>query len=297
MVRRRLRNLLIPALATSHPVTTLGGMRERIGGLRDKAGALWLYRAIPPAETTHSHDELEFNLVRRGRISYLVDGRRHDLERGSLLWLFPAHEHLLVQASPDARMWIAVATRAALARLPSRLAAVLRRDAPPGPVHRRLPPDAMQWLDRLAQAVEARRGPPDRPDPAACTTGLLHLFATAWEAFAEAAVPAEAGVGLHPAVAEAMGLFDAGDTRPLATLARVAGLGRAVLSRRFRRDTGMTLSAYRDRCRLARFAELADGKRTLLEAALRAGFGSYAQFHRVFRRAHGCSPREAVPVS
>jgi AraC-like DNA-binding protein len=33
-------------------------------------------------------------------------------------------------------------------------------------------------------------------------------------------------------------------------------------------------------------------KSTLLEAALSAGFGSYPQFHRVFRQVTGCSPAE-----
>jgi AraC-like DNA-binding protein len=31
---------------------------------------------------------------------------------------------------------------------------------------------------------------------------------------------------------------------------------------------------------------------TLLEAAFEAGFGSYPQFHRVFRQLAGCSPAE-----
>lgn len=269
-------------------------MREELSGLRGKTGALWLYRAAPPRETTHSHDELEFNLVLRGRVSYLVDGRRHDLAPRSLLWLFPAHEHLLVRPSPDARMWIAVLRRRALAGLPPRLARALGADAPDGPLHRRLAPGAAHWLHQLACGLEGRRAPPDRADPDGFSAGLLHVFATAWESFAAADGEPDPGARLHPAVAEAMRLLDAGDPRPLALLARVAGLDRAVLSRRFRRDTGLTLSEYRNRCRLERFSALADGRRTLLQAALAAGFGSYAQFHRVFTRANRRSPRDAV---
>lgn len=269
-------------------------MREELGGLRGKHGTLWRYHARPPSETTHSHDELEFNLVVRGTISYLVDGRRHDLTRRSLLWLFPAHEHLLVRPSPDAVMWIGVLRRSALAVLSPRLAATLRADAPSGPIHRRLPAGAAHWLHQLAIALERIRSPADRPDPDAFSTGLLHLVATAWEAFTAASDLPRPGACLHPAVAETMRLLDAGDERPLPLLARIAGLERSALSRRFRRDTGLTIAEYRTRCRLERFSELADGRRTLLEAALQAGFGSYAQFHRVFTRANGRTPRDAV---
>lgn len=270
-------------------------MREVLGGLRGKPGALWLYRARPPSETSHCHDELEFNLVVRGEVSYVVDGRRYDLQRRSLLWLFPAHEHLLVRPSPDTAMWIGVLRRSTLAALSPRLAATLGAERPAGAIHRRLEPAAAHWLHQLATALERQRAPADRPDSDAFTTGLLHLTASAWDAFtAPAAIAPEPGAQLHRAVAEAMRLLDAGDERPLPLLARVVGLERSVLSRRFRRDTGLTLAEYRTRCRLERYTALADGRRTLLDAALAAGFGSYAQFHRVFRRVHGRSPRDAL---
>jgi len=50
---------------------------------------------------------------------------------------------------------------------------------------------------------------------------------------------------------------------------------------------------YKNRVRLNRFTALVDkGRRNLLEAALAAGFGSYAQFHRVFRALRHVTPRE-----
>ena len=56
------------------------------------------------------------------------------------------------------------------------------------------------------------------------------------------------------------------------------------LVRVFKTQMGMSLVAYRNRLRLERFsALLANGHTNLLDAALAAGFGSYAQFHRVFR--------------
>jgi AraC-like DNA-binding protein len=40
------------------------------------------------------------------------------------------------------------------------------------------------------------------------------------------------------------------------------------------------------------FVRLVDEGASLSSAALEAEFGSYAQFHRAFQRALGCSPRD-----
>ncbi len=71
------------------------------------------------------------------------------------------------------------------------------------------------------------------------------------------------------------------------------GISVSRLARVFKRDMGMSLVEYRNRLRLDRFWLLVDGGRpSLLEAALAAGFGSYAQFHRVFRAQRHLTPRE-----
>ena len=65
------------------------------------------------------------------------------------------------------------------------------------------------------------------------------------------------------------------------------------LARVFKAEMGMSLVEYRNRLRLDRFTTLLDaGRRGLLEAALAAGFGSYAQFHRVFRAFRHATPRD-----
>lgn len=65
------------------------------------------------------------------------------------------------------------------------------------------------------------------------------------------------------------------------------------LARVFKAEMGMSLVEYRNRLRLDRFGALLEGGRSnLLEAALDAGFGSYAQFHRVFRALRHSTPRE-----
>jgi len=63
------------------------------------------------------------------------------------------------------------------------------------------------------------------------------------------------------------------------------------LTRAFRDEMGMSVVEYRNRLRLDLFSQLLQtGRRNLLDAALASGFGSYAQFHRVFRAMRGASP-------
>ena len=75
-------------------------------------------------------------------------------------------------------------------------------------------------------------------------------------------------------------------------LARRLRTAPALLSREFHRDLGVTLVEFRARLRLMRFVQLVDQGTTMSRAALDADFGSYAQCHRAFKRAIGCSPRD-----
>ena len=76
-------------------------------------------------------------------------------------------------------------------------------------------------------------------------------------------------------------------------LAKMLGVSPGKLARDFKAEMGVSLVEYRNRLRLERFLAMVDrGGGNLLEAALDAGFGSYAQFHRVFRAMLGTTPRE-----
>ena len=63
----------------------------------------------------------------------------------------------------------------------------------------------------------------------------------------------------------------------------------------FNEEMGIGLVEYKNRLRVERFLTLvAPGGGNLMQAALDAGFGSYAQFHRVFRELLGATPREYI---
>jgi len=67
----------------------------------------------------------------------------------------------------------------------------------------------------------------------------------------------------------------------------------ARLARAFRSELGVSLVHYRNRLRLERFFGLVERNGgNFAAAAQSAGFGSYAQFHRIFRQYVGVTPRE-----
>lgn len=99
----------------------------------------------------------------------------------------------------------------------------------------------------------------------------------------------------HAAVvaARAVALLQDDHALSRSTLASRLGVSISVLSRAFKSEMGLSVAQYRSRLRLERFLTLVDPRGgNLLAAALDAGFGSYAQFHRVFRSALGKTPKE-----
>jgi AraC-like DNA-binding protein len=237
----------------------------------------------------HRHAELELNLVVRGTASYLLGDRRYALTPGTLTWLFPGQDHVLVDESSDHELWWAVFRPALVARIATtqQVRPLLAED-PAGQFSRRLDSSRVRRLGALFHEVRDAQ----KVDDVLVNTGLAYLLSFAWRALLDSDDVVE-GVDLHPAVETVARMLradpDAGD---LAALARAARLSPSHLSRIFKEETGVSISRFRNQQRLQRFLRLyGRGRRTTaLAAALEAGFGSYAQFHRVFREQTGRSP-------
>ena len=264
-------------------------MRQKLELPAKLEGNIWHYRHHGHANAMHHHVELEFNLVTQGRGLYLLANRKYQIRRGDLLWLFPAQEHVLVEHSPDFEMWIGVARPKAVARLATDASArVLREANPAGEYCRRLPQPDFARMEVLLAEIAAARG-----RPGLFNAGLAYALLAAWQCFEHAAdVPIH---DVHPAVEKAARYIrNKSNTVGLNDLARHAGLSPARLSRLFKQQTGVALVDFRNRQRIEKFLTLygAGQRMTMLEAALEAGFGSYPQFHRVFRRVLNCSPGE-----
>jgi len=237
----------------------------------------------------HRHAELEVNLVVRGTASYLLGDRRYALTPGTLTWLFPGQDHVLVEESSDHELWWAVFRPALVAQIAtSRHARPLLEADPVGQFSRRLDSGRVRRLGALFHEVQDA----EAVDDVLVNTGLAYLLSFAWRAFLDSDDVVE-GVDLHPAVETVARILradpDAGD---LAALARAGHLSSSHLSRTFKEQIGVSISRFRNQQRLQRFLGLyGRGQRTTaLAAAHEAGFGSYAQFYRVFREQTGRSP-------
>ena len=237
----------------------------------------------------HAHDTVEINLVLRGSGHVLLEKRRYPLLPGHLVWLWPGQWHMPSDWSSDMLLWIVEWNPRHLPRLRK----ARGRDAPaPGdpaaPFCRRLAAPALQRLDGLLSAVAAR----SRPDAFNC--GLDFALLATWDEFL-AAEPVKDCAAFHPKLEAALALLaDLHQELPQARLARRVGLSPYYLSALFQKQTGLTIPEYRNRLRLQEFFRRlhAHPEIRLLPHALDAGFGSYAQFYRVFTDAVGAPPRQ-----
>ncbi len=288
----------------------------KLGGSYD--GFLYLVESTrnPPMLKSHHHLELELNLVVRGTITYVVGGKRFTFGARTLLWLFPEQEHQLVDRSDDAQCYVAVFTPTLIARSCRTEAYMGLRNTryeQYGVLNTRLEPTSFDLvrttMDSLMQDSldpnllnrEAGFGVTSafsfaHGDPDGLNAGLHHLLLLCWRSQRTGKVLGDV-VTLHPVVCRALKMLseDRWDDN-LGDLARACGASEAHLSRTFRKQVGVPLTRYRNSVRLARFWEhrRQAEQTTLAESVYAAGFGSYAQFYKVFAQAYGCGPRASL---
>jgi AraC-like DNA-binding protein len=270
----------------------------------------------PPKLKSHHHIELELNLVVRGSITYVASGRRFTFQPRTLLWLFPEEEHQLVDRSDNAQNYVAVFK-------PSLITRSCRTDPYQGLkcknnergsiLSTALEPAAFDLIRTTMDSLMEGSLDPDllnreagfgvgsgfrfkHGDPDGLNAGLHHLLMLCWRCQHGGKVLVDA-VALHPAVRRALKLLSECDwEEDLGRLAKACGSSKAHLSRTFHRQVGVSLSRYRNSSRLSRCWEhfRQPEQKTLAEAVYAAGFGSYAQFYKVFAQTYGCGPRACL---
>jgi AraC-like DNA-binding protein len=207
-------------------------------------------------------------VVLRGRAVLSVGDRQFELGAGELLLLQPGQDHALIGESHDLDLFVIALTPELAER------ANVRRHRRVGKLT--LTPERLGNLEAMflgSCAVHAK-------DPV--ETELADRFAELWNLFEAPHVLSRRALDrLH---------ID-GELTEIA-IARSLAAEPSALSRRIHKDLAVRLVDYRARLRLIRFVERVDTGNSFTSAALEAGFGSYAQCHRVFQRALCCSPRE-----
>ncbi|HVU04007.1 MAG TPA: AraC family transcriptional regulator [Polyangiaceae bacterium] len=237
----------------------------------------------------HFHDELEIHFVERGRVTFLLSEGRLLAGPGTLLVIPPRRDHVVIETSKDARRWMLL-SRSRAAR------AVLPRDGQDLFLGRaaRERHAVLRARDALSLRQTLREIHDERGEAASLRNAALSfVLARAFSLFLRAGESPELAA-LSPAVERAVELLRAGDRPSLGALARSVGMSEAHLSKLFSAELGTSITDYRNRVALERFVDVyGDGTRaSLLEAALDAGFGSYPQFHRVFKKHFGYGPAE-----
>lgn len=245
-------------------------------------------KEMPRLDWFHRHDEVECNLIVRGAGAYLLNGQRVDLRPNSILWLFPEQEHLLLDQTNDFKMWILVVKPDYLAQLcTDEMTQTLLERKPAGSFLRHLRQQQFEQLVALCQAVATMH-----EEPARHNAGLGYLLLSAWSAFQTGSI-VPLNDPIHPAIDKIARHIHTGQLADdLQTVAALVDLTPETVSRLFKSQTGISLTAFRNRCRVDRFLEIYGHGHafTMLESALRAGFGSYAQFYRVFMQVMKITP-------
>lgn len=230
----------------------------------------------------HHADSVSF--VRRGSFGYTSRGRRCELVAGSTLIgragdeYVCTHEH---HACGDACLSFQLAPE---------LAAALE-DRPSAWRAGALPPlSRLVVFGELAQAAAEGRS-----DVGLDEAGMLYAAAAVATVRDISTATRRATDGERRRAVEAALWIEANAQEPidLRQLAQQAGLSRFHFLRLFARALGITPHQHLVRARLRRAARaLADGDRSVTDAAFEAGFGDLSNFVRTFRRAAGMAPRE-----
>ena len=221
-------------------------------GLREGSTDGWCDTRRRLRPRSHRHVELELNLVVGGTASYLLDDRRYDLTAGTLTWLFPDQEHVLVDESADHALWWAVFRPQPW--LGSRLTharPLLERD-PVGRYSRRLDPQRVQRLAALFGELREA----ETLDDTLFNAGLAYLLALAWRAFLDSDRCRRRPRG--PSRGRRRGTSPAGRPRRRRP-DRPGTQGRAEpphLSRLFTAQMGLSITRFRNQQRLDRFMRL-----------------------------------------
>jgi len=243
------------------------------------------------SQEQHSHDELELHLIERGHAVFVLPDQKLEAPAGTLLWIPPGREHLVFDVSADLRRWLLL-VRKRVARRVLPAAAFARVSRAEQVV--RLAPRELNALRGTFGELGASMHSVEQMTGALglANTSIAYALARA-HVLSDATGAEQRSATFHPAVVRALSALRAASPPPsLPELAALTRTSEAHLSKLFSAHVGVSITEFRNRLRLQRFFELyGDGQSTTrLAAALDAGFGSYPQFHRVFKEHMGHAP-------
>lgn len=217
----------------------------------------------------HFHAEPELNLVLRGEARVAIGKTEYRLGPGEFVVFAPGQDHALLEASSDLDLFV-IALEPELAE--RAFGTTVPRSMGVGHVDDDSAPAIEEILSVSASDSEDIEG----------REQLVNLFREFESRLDEAHATSRralSGLLTDPSVGQGE------------MAARIA-TAPAELSRKFHGSWGVPFVEMRARHRLIRFIGEVDRGASYTRAAYTAGFGSYAQLHRVFHRSLGITPRE-----
>lgn len=249
--------------------------------------------AVSKPERLFQYDALALLIVDGGSCTYLIDEKRVECPKGSMIWGFPDQQRTLYARSPDLSLWVVEFTpefiKAVCTEEKDR---VLCEEHPENVFYRRIPSVDHRFIRTVLKCLFEQK---ESKENDYFNAGLHFILLHCWQVFGSVGELSNYD-SVHPAVAKVVHLIrDEGDLESsVAELADQSGLCTSRLIPLFQEQTGMTITEFRNRQKLERFLDLYhhNGRFNMLGTALEAGFGSYAQFYRVFKKTMRQSPRD-----
>lgn len=248
-----------------------------------------VFRFSPQATTSRYRDEfgdaprhLQLTLCLQGTARFQCGSQIQHIRPATIAWSVPSLRFQFVDSSSDYEAWVAEVDGSVVERLGIGM-------------HQRQGAGLARLLtvttsDRLAAQFAYLASLDSEGEQFG--VGLEYLILSAW-AEQHRATRVDELLDVHPVVERAAQLLrEQPEQGSLRDLAKACGASASWLSRLFREQLGVSLVGYRNQARIDRFFELYREGRglNLSDAALGAGFGSYAQFHRVFKDTLGFAP-------
>jgi AraC-like DNA-binding protein/mannose-6-phosphate isomerase-like protein (cupin superfamily) len=255
-------------------------------------GKVWLMQKKHSAiYEPHIHRELEFNLVLSGQAEYIVKGVKFNLSPNTLIWLFPNQKHVLINASENFQMYIAVFKPNFLKQLVGKGAdkTLISLDYLENVPKIIKEDEAKSFILNLEEIIKIKN------DVAYYNSYLATICLKIWSIFKKTEINSIPNK-FPEMIEKCLHLLQNPQSNfTLEGFSEELGYSPSQISRLFKKHTGLSIVDYRNQKRLDYVAiKMNAEKTTITKAAYEAGFGSYAQFHRIFKLHFGYSPNEFI---
>lgn len=254
-----------------------------------------------PMERSHRHNDVEFNLIEEGFMTYIIGGRPVTLSAGRLVLFWAAIPHQTVRTAPDTTVWWLTVPLALFLRwhLPEQLTSSVLVGYP---VLDAEPVDILldqvrfrQWHADLATGCEDSRVIVSLEVEARLRRLACSLATSPALSSTDMDAPRPARGDSLDKVEDMARYIAEHSSEPLRVdhIAATVGLNASYAMSLFRKTLGMTLVTYLTHYRIANAQRLlATTNASVLDIALNCGFGSTTRFYVAFKRICGRPPRE-----